>query len=225
MDPTAVLRELLGRPGLSSVGWVTQQYDSTVGSDTVVGSGHGAAVLRIKGTRLGLVAATDANATVAALDPWLGAAMSVCEAVRNVVVTGARPLGITDCLNFGDPEKPEAFWQLGESVRGIGDAARAFGLPVIERQRQPVQRVCGRSASCPRPRSASSACSMTSTGGSDPPSPPRATSSCWLGESAPGLAGSRLCATSPAPRPTTSRRRSTSRARAALHAASCGGDP
>ena len=131
VDPTAVLRELLGRPGLSSVGWVTQQYDSTVGSDTVVGSGHGAAVLRIKGTRLGLVAATDANATVAALDPWLGAAMSVCEAVRNVVVTGARPLGITDCLNFGDPEKPEAFWQLGEAVRGIADAARAFGLPVV----------------------------------------------------------------------------------------------
>jgi phosphoribosylformylglycinamidine synthase len=131
MDPSAVLRELLGRPGLSSVGWLTEQYDSTVGADTVVGSGRGAAIVRVKGTRLGLVAATDANATVSAIDPRLGAAMSVCEAARNVAVTGARPLGITDCLNFGDPEKPEAFWQLSEAVGGIAEAASALGLPVV----------------------------------------------------------------------------------------------
>jgi phosphoribosylformylglycinamidine synthase len=130
-DPGAVLRGLLGRPDLGSIGWVSQQYDSTVGSDTVVGPGGGAAILRIKGTPLGLVASTDGNATVSAIDPYLGAAMSVCEAVRNVVVTGARPLGVTDCLNFGDPEKPEAFWQLGEAVRGVADASRALGLPVV----------------------------------------------------------------------------------------------
>jgi len=130
-DPGAVLRALLGSPGLGSVAWVAEQYDSTVGSDTVVGPGRGAPLLRIKGTTIGLVAATDGNATVSALDPYLGAAMSVCQAVRNVVVTGARPLGVTDCLNFGDPEKPEAFWQFSEAVRGIADACTALGLPVV----------------------------------------------------------------------------------------------
>jgi phosphoribosylformylglycinamidine synthase len=131
MDPGAVLRKLLGSPQLGSASWVTGQYDSTVGSDTVAGPGIGAAILRIKGTRLGLAASADANATVSALDPYLGAALSVAQAVRNVVVVGARPLGITDCLNFGDPERPESFWQLTEAVRGIADAARALNLPVI----------------------------------------------------------------------------------------------
>jgi phosphoribosylformylglycinamidine synthase subunit PurL len=131
MDPGAVLRALIGRPGLGSVRWVTEQYDATVGTDTIAGAGGGAAVLRVKDTTLGLVLATDGNATVSALDPYLGAALSVCQAVRNVVVTGARPLGITDCLNFGDPEKPEAFWQLSEAVRGIADACRALDLPVV----------------------------------------------------------------------------------------------
>ncbi|HXI46155.1 MAG TPA: AIR synthase related protein, partial [Candidatus Acidoferrales bacterium] len=77
-----------------------------------------------------LVASTDANATVGAFDPWLGAALSVAEAARNVSITGARPLGVTNCLNFGDPTRPEAFWQLREAVRGLGDACRALGLPV-----------------------------------------------------------------------------------------------
>jgi phosphoribosylformylglycinamidine synthase len=76
------------------------------------------------------VAATDGNAGVSAADPWLGAAMSVAEAARNVAITGARPLGVTNCLNFGDPTRPEAFWQLSEAVRGLGDACRALGLPV-----------------------------------------------------------------------------------------------
>jgi phosphoribosylformylglycinamidine synthase len=130
MDPGAVLRALLGSPDLGSRAWVTDQYDATVGSDTVAGSGGGAAVLRVKGTRMGLVMATDANARVAALDPYLGAATAVAECARNVAVTGARPLGVTNCLNFGDPERPEAFWQLAESVRGLGDACRTLGLPV-----------------------------------------------------------------------------------------------
>jgi phosphoribosylformylglycinamidine synthase subunit PurL len=76
------------------------------------------------------VAATDGNAGVSAADPWLGAAMSVAEAARNVAVTGARPLGVTNCLNYGDPTRPDAFWQLAEAVRGLGDACRALGLPV-----------------------------------------------------------------------------------------------
>ena len=130
MDPGAVLLGLLGSANLSSRRQVYEQYDSTVGANTVAGPGHGAAVLRIKGTPMALVAATDGNQAVGALDPWLGAALSVAEATRNVSITGARPLGVTNCLNYGDPTRPEAFWQLAEGVRGLGDACRALGLPV-----------------------------------------------------------------------------------------------
>jgi phosphoribosylformylglycinamidine synthase len=130
MDPGAVLLGLLGSANLSSRRWVYEQYDHHVGTNTVVGPGRGAAVLRIKGTRRALVATTDCQQGVAALDPYLGAALSVAEATRNVSVTGARPLGVTNCLNFGDPARPEAFWQLAEAVRGLGDACRALGVPV-----------------------------------------------------------------------------------------------
>ena len=130
MDPGAVLLALLGSPNLASRRAVFEQYDSTVGADTVVGPGHGAAVLRVKGTSKALVASTDGNQSVGLLDPYLGAALSVAEATRNVAITGARPLGITNCLNYGDPTRPEAFWQLQEGVRGLGDACRALALPV-----------------------------------------------------------------------------------------------
>jgi phosphoribosylformylglycinamidine synthase II len=130
MDPGAVLLGLLGSPNLASRRSVFEQYDSTVGADTVAGPGHGAAVLRVKGTSKALVATTDGNQSVGLLDPYLGAALSVAEATRNVSITGARPLGITNCLNYGDPTRPEAFWQLQEGVRGLGDACRALGLPV-----------------------------------------------------------------------------------------------
>jgi phosphoribosylformylglycinamidine synthase len=130
MDPGAVLLALLGSANVASRRAVFEQYDSTVGASTVAGPGRGAAVLRVVGTRKGLVAATDGNAGVSASDPWLGAAMSVAEATRNVSITGARPLGVTNCLNYGDPTRPDAFWQLSEGVRGLGDACRALGLPV-----------------------------------------------------------------------------------------------
>ncbi len=130
MDPGAVLLALLGSPNLSSRRWVTDQYDGTVQANTVADRGHGAAVLRIKGTSKAIVASTDANQAVGTADPWLGAAMSVAEATRNVSITGARPLGVTNCLNYGDPTRPEAFWQLSEAVRGLGDACRALGVPV-----------------------------------------------------------------------------------------------
>ena len=108
MDPGAVLLGLLGSANLSSRRAVYEQYDSTVGANTVEGPGHGAAVLRVKGTSKALVATTDANHAVGVLDPWLGAALSVAEATRNVAITGARPLGVTNCLNYGDPTRPEA---------------------------------------------------------------------------------------------------------------------
>ena len=129
-DPGAVLLALLGSPNLSSRRLVYEQYDHNVQANTVAGPGRGAAVLRIKGTPKALVATTDANAPVGALDPWLGAALSVAEAARNVSITGARPLGVTNCLNYGDPTRPEAFWQLAEAVRGLADACTALGLPV-----------------------------------------------------------------------------------------------
>jgi phosphoribosylformylglycinamidine synthase len=130
MDPGAVLLALLGGPNLSSRRPVYEQYDWNVQANTVAGPGHGAAIIRIKGTTKALVASTDANQAIGAIDPWLGAAVSVAEASRNVSITGARPLGVTNCLNYGDPTRPEAFWQLAEGVRGLGDACRALGLPV-----------------------------------------------------------------------------------------------
>ncbi len=129
-DPGAVLTALLGSPNLSSRRPVFEQYDHNVQANTVTGPGQGAAVLRIKGTKKALVATTDGNAPVSQIDPWLGAALSVAEAARNVSITGARPLGVTNCLNYGDPTRPEAFWALAEGVRGLADACVALGLPV-----------------------------------------------------------------------------------------------
>jgi phosphoribosylformylglycinamidine synthase len=130
MDPGAVLEALLGHPNLGSRAWVTTQYDQTVGTDTIEGCEHAAAVLRIKGTKRALVIATDSQASAAHYDPALGAALAVAECSRNVSITGARPLGMTNCLNCGDPHNPEAYWQLAESVRGMSEAAVALALPV-----------------------------------------------------------------------------------------------
>ncbi len=130
MDPGAVLRALLGSANLASRRPVFEQYDWHVQANTVAGPGRGAAVLRVKGTTKALVATTDGNQAVGLIDPWLGAALGVAEATRNVSITGARPLGVTNCLNYGDPTRPEAFWQLAEGVRGLGDACRSLGLPV-----------------------------------------------------------------------------------------------
>jgi phosphoribosylformylglycinamidine synthase subunit PurL len=130
MDPGAVLQALLGQPNLGSRAWVTSQYDETVGTDTVEGGRRSAAVLRIKGGTRALALATDSLPRLAQHEPALAAAMAVAECSRNVALTGARPLGLTNCLNFGDPSVPEAFWQLSESVRGLADAARALALPV-----------------------------------------------------------------------------------------------
>ena len=130
MDPGAVLEALLGHPNVGSRAWVTTQYDQTVGTDTIEGCEHAAAVLRIKGSRRALVIATDSQPAVAQYDPALGAQMAVAECARNLAVTGARPLGLTNCLNFGDPNVPEAYWQLTESIRGLSEAAMALGIPV-----------------------------------------------------------------------------------------------
>ncbi|MEO6351210.1 MAG: phosphoribosylformylglycinamidine synthase subunit PurL, partial [Candidatus Limnocylindrales bacterium] len=130
MDPGAVLEGLLGHPNLGSSAWVTTQYDQTVGTGTIEGCEHGAAVVRVTGTHKALVISTDSQPLVALYDPALAAALAVAESARNVAVTGARPLGLTNCLNFGDPSVPEAYWQLSESVRGMAEACRALNIPI-----------------------------------------------------------------------------------------------
>jgi phosphoribosylformylglycinamidine synthase II len=124
------LELLLDSPNIASKRWVYEQYDSSVQASTVLGPGGDAGVLRVPGNDFGLAMTVDCNARLVALDPYEGGKAAVAEAARNVACTGARPLGITDCLNFGNPEKPEVFFQFREACRGIADACRAFGTPV-----------------------------------------------------------------------------------------------
>ncbi len=122
---------LLGSPNCGATRWIWRQYDHQVGDDTVVGPGGDAAVLRLRGRREGLALTVDGAHRSAALDPARGAAIAVAEAVRNLACAGAEPLALTNCLNFGSPELPAVMWQLQESVRGLAEAARALGLPVV----------------------------------------------------------------------------------------------
>ena len=125
------LLRLLGSPNIGSRRPVFRRYDHQVGGDTVVAPGGDAAVLRVQGSRLGIAVTTDGNAAYGALDPRRGAEIAVCEAARNLVATGAEPVAVTNCLNFGSPEKPEVFWQLTEAVDGIAAACEALGVPVV----------------------------------------------------------------------------------------------
>jgi phosphoribosylformylglycinamidine synthase len=129
-DLHRALTQLLDNPTIASKRWVYEQYDSTVQASTVIGPGGDAGVLRVPGTDFGLAVTVDCNPRLVALDPYEGGKAAVAEAARNIACTGARPLGITDCLNFGNPEKPEIFFQFQEACRGIADACRAFDTPV-----------------------------------------------------------------------------------------------
>ncbi len=115
------------------------------GTNTLVGPGGGdAAVLRVKGTPRALALSIDGPGRLGALDPRLAGAAAVLEGALNVACSGAEPIGITDCLNFGSPETPEGYWQLAEAVGGMADACRALDLPIVSGQRQPLQRDAGR---------------------------------------------------------------------------------
>jgi phosphoribosylformylglycinamidine synthase subunit PurL len=129
--PAEALRRLLDSPNVGSKRWVYRQYDSMVQSNTMAGPGGDAAVLRIKGTNRALALKVDSNPRACALDPYLGAAATVVEAARNVACTGARPIGLTNCLNYGNPERPEIMWQFVRGVEGIRDAALALETPVV----------------------------------------------------------------------------------------------
>jgi len=129
-DLAGALLSLLASPNVASKRWAFEQYDGLVQGNTIAGAESDAAVVRIEGTMKGLAVSTDSKSRFGALDPYLGAMHAVAEAARNVAVTGATPLAITNCLNFGNPERPEVMWQLTESIRGIGDACLALGTPV-----------------------------------------------------------------------------------------------
>jgi phosphoribosylformylglycinamidine synthase len=130
-DPADALLDLLGSPNLRSRKFAFRQYDSTVQGDTVLGPGHAAAVVRVDGTRKGLAVTTDCNPRLTRLDPRRGAAQAVAEAARNLACVGAEPVAVTDCLNFGNPEKPSVAWQLTETVHGLAEACRALEVPIV----------------------------------------------------------------------------------------------
>ncbi len=128
--PDEALLRLLDHPPIASKRWVYEQYDSTVQAGTVIGPGGDAALIRVRGAEFGIAVKTDCDSRYVVLDPYEGGKAAVAEAARNVACTGARPLGITDCLNFGSPERPAVFYQFRETCRGIADACRALGTPV-----------------------------------------------------------------------------------------------
>jgi phosphoribosylformylglycinamidine synthase subunit PurL len=123
--------ELLASPNLRSRSWIYRRYDHLVGSRTVRRPGLDAAVLRLRPSHRGLAVSLDGSGRIARLDPHTGGAMAVFEAARNVACTGGEPLAITDCLNFGNPEKPEIAWELAEAIEGMASACEALGIPVV----------------------------------------------------------------------------------------------
>src|SRR6266436_239344 len=131
VDAGQSLLRLLASPNLCSRRPIFRRYDHMVGDSTVVAPGGDAALLRVKGTRLGLAMTTDCNASYCHLDPHLGAQHAVAEAARNIVATGARPLAVTDCLNLANPDRPEVYWELEETIAGLAQACRALELPIV----------------------------------------------------------------------------------------------
>jgi phosphoribosylformylglycinamidine synthase subunit PurL len=130
VDLAGSLLRLLGTPGSASRRWIWEQYDHMIGLATVHGPGGDAAVIRLPDTDLGVALSLDGPGRLCYLDPYEGARLAVAEAARNVACTGARPWAVTNCLNFGNPTRPEVMWQFGEVVRGIRDACEALELPV-----------------------------------------------------------------------------------------------
>jgi phosphoribosylformylglycinamidine synthase subunit PurL len=127
----ADLLALIGSPGLADKSWVTDQYDRYVRGDTVLAMPEDGGLVRVnEATGLGIALATDGNGRYCRLDPYLGTQLVLSEAYRNVAVTGARPLAVTNCLNFGSPEDPAVMWQFAEAVRGLADGCAALGVPV-----------------------------------------------------------------------------------------------
>ncbi|WP_114570581.1 phosphoribosylformylglycinamidine synthase subunit PurL [Exiguobacterium flavidum] len=130
-DTLDTWRKLLRQPTIASKRWVYDQYDHMVQTSTVIAPGSDAAVIRVRGTDKALAMTTDCNSRYVYLDPYVGGQIAVAEAARNIVASGGLPLAITDCLNFGNPDKPEGFWQLKEATAGMAEACRILETPVI----------------------------------------------------------------------------------------------
>jgi phosphoribosylformylglycinamidine synthase len=130
-DPAATLLCLLSVPTIAAKRWVYRQYDHHVLTNTVAGPGGDAAVMRIRGTRKGIALCTDGNGRYCYLDPYAGGAIAVAEAARNVVCVGGQPIAITDCLNFGDPNRPDVYYQMEQAISGMAAACHKLGIPVI----------------------------------------------------------------------------------------------
>lgn len=130
-DVAAVYQELLTQPTIADKSWITRQYDSQVRTSTVVGPGSDAGVIRVRGTKKALSMTTDGNGRLVYLNPYVGGKIALVEAASNIIASGALPLAITDCLNYGDPTDPEIFWELHYSIEGMAEACRVFDTPVI----------------------------------------------------------------------------------------------
>lgn len=130
-DVAAVYQELLTQPTIADKSWITRQYDSQVRTSTVVGPGSDAGVIRVRRTKKALSMTTDGNGRLVYLNPYVGGKIALVEAASNIIASGALPLAITDCLNYGDPTDPEIFWELHHSIEGMAEACRVFDTPVI----------------------------------------------------------------------------------------------
>lgn len=130
-DPTAVLLQLLASPTIASKRWIYEQYDHMVRTNTQVRPGSDAAVIRVKGTKKALAVSVDCNSRYCLLNPYEGAKLAVAECARNLVCSGAEPIGLTDCLNFGNPERPDIMWQFVLGIEGIKDACETLAVPVV----------------------------------------------------------------------------------------------
>ncbi|VAX27491.1 Phosphoribosylformylglycinamidine synthase, synthetase subunit, partial [hydrothermal vent metagenome] len=133
-DPTRgdhALKQLLASPNIASKEWVYEQYDHMVRLNTLVMPGSDAAVMRIPDSQKAVALAVDCNSRYCYLDPYLGAQIAVAECARNIACSGGTPIGLTNCLNFGNPEKPEIMWQFEQSVLGIAEACKFFDIPVV----------------------------------------------------------------------------------------------
>jgi phosphoribosylformylglycinamidine synthase subunit PurL len=130
-DPAAALLALLASPTIASKRWVYEQYDHMVRTNTIVKPGSDAAVVRIKGTNKAVAMTVDCNGRYCLLHPYEGARLAVVEAARNLVCSGAEPIGLTDCLNFGNPERPDIMWQFVLAIEGLKDACEHFKIPIV----------------------------------------------------------------------------------------------
>ncbi|MDP9751089.1 phosphoribosylformylglycinamidine synthase subunit PurL [Thermoanaerobacter pentosaceus] len=130
-DMNKVLKDVISSLNIASKEWIYSQYDYMVRTDTVITPGMDAAVVRIKGTKKAIALTTDCNGRYCYLDPYIGSQVAVAEAARNLCMVGAKPIGVTDCLNFGNPEKKEIYWQLKNSIFGITKACETLQIPVV----------------------------------------------------------------------------------------------